>query len=92
MTCTPIKIGEATGFVCGHRKKTNPCHYCHHAGEFQCDHPVFRENVKMTCDTWLCLDCRNNIGENLDLCRSHFNFWRNNGRKFVLGGEMIDVK
>lgn len=88
MTCTLIKIGNSTGFVCGPRGKQHRCNYCDRIAQFQCDHPVFRNNKKETCDTWICEQCRNNIGDNLDLCRPHFNFWRNNGKKFVLGGEV----
>jgi len=91
MTCEPINLGNGvTGIVCGGRSKRRViCHYCRNVAGFQCDHPVFRENKKGTCDTWMCQHCRNNIAPELDLCRAHFNVWRNNGKKFVLGGEVI---
>ncbi len=50
-----------------------------------CDYPVFRQNKKATCDTLMCDQCRNGDKE-LDFCRTHFNKWRNDGRKFAFGG------
>jgi hypothetical protein len=90
MGCQVIRMKDGTtALVCGRGKYNEPCHYCHKPSTSMCDHPVFRMNKKETCDTPMCDDCKNIIGDNLDLCRSHFNFWRNNGKKFVLGGEVI---
>ena len=94
MPCRPFKwiagTGEvATGLLCsapGRSKKDRikPCHYCSNTASVLCDHPVFRNNVKETCDTPMCAACTNKIAEEVDLCRPHFNEWRNNGRKFLL--------
>lgn len=90
MKCDKVQLpGGVTAIVCGRGQKRHACHYCGNNAGFQCDHPVFRKNKKETCDTWMCESCRNNISENQDLCRPHFNFWRNNENKFVLGGEVI---
>lgn len=90
LPCELINMGNGTtAIICGRGQRRHPCHYCGNAAGYQCDHPVFRDNKKGTCDTWMCQHCRNSIGPELDLCRAHFNAWRNNGNKFVLGGEVI---
>jgi ribosomal protein L37AE/L43A len=88
MTCSRIVLPDGRiGIICGRRwPKKHRCFYCPAVAEYQCDHPVFRNNKRGTCDTWMCKDCRNDIGKELDLCRPHFNFWRSNGNRFVLGG------
>lgn len=93
MACHHIRMPYGPmAIICGGRRgRRNPerCFYCGGEATLQCDHPVFRQNKKATCDTWMCDGCSNPIGNNLDLCRSHFNLWRNNGNKFVLGGEVL---
>ena len=86
MPCDPINVGDVTGIVCtrGQRIKAR-CHYCDRPAPFLCDHPVIRKGKRGTCDTPMCADCRNTIGPDQDLCRPHFNLWRNNGNKFKLG-------
>ena len=88
MTCTPFQNGNVTGILCGRGQQKRACHGCGRAAAYQCDSPVYRNNVKGTCDKWLCERCRNNIAENVDLCRAHFAFWEANGKRFVLGGEV----
>jgi hypothetical protein len=39
----------------------------------------------------MCDQCRNNIADNVDLCRPHFNLWRSNGNKFKLGDLEVTV-
>ena len=92
MTCTPIQIGNATGILCGGTRRGGLCHYCRNVAPYACDSPVFRDNKKGTCDMPLCESCRNNIGPELDLCRAHFNAWRNNGNKFVIGGNVVSTE
>ncbi len=89
MTCKLIQTEGITAIVCGPRGKSKPCHYCHRASSFLCDHPVIRKSERTTCDTPMCESCRNNVQKDVDLCRAHFNLFRNNGNKFVLGGVTI---
>ncbi len=77
-------------FICGRGAKYSPCHYCAHRAAFQCDHPVIRAGKRTTYDTWMCEQCRNTAGTNVDLCRPHFNLWRNNGNKFKLGDVNVE--
>jgi hypothetical protein len=92
MGCATVRFPDGTtGILCGGRGKRSKhrCFYCTAIGEFQCDNPVLRNNRKGTCDTWMCNDCRNNIGNEIDLCRPHFNSWRNNGNRFKFGASVV---
>jgi hypothetical protein len=84
MACSTVRLPDGTtGIICGGRgKKKHRCFYCPAIAEYQCDNPVIRNNRKATCDTWMCAHCRNDIGKGIDLCRPHFNAWRNNGNRF----------
>jgi hypothetical protein len=88
MGCHTIRLSDGTtAIVCGARqKRSKPCLYCQRPSTSQCDYPVFRKNKKGTCDTDMCDDCKQTIGEDLDLCRGHIAVWRNNGKRFAIGG------
>lgn len=88
MPCTPIKIGDSVGIICGRGQRGKPCKYCGARGVYQCDFPVIRRGVRTTCDTWMCAKCRNEVAGNTDLCRPHFKIWQDNGCCFKIG----DVK
>lgn len=80
-----VKGDGFTAIVCTRGQRIPRCHYCNDPGSFLCDHPVIRKGKRTTCDTRMCADCRNNVGPETDLCRPHFNLYRNNGNKFKLG-------
>lgn len=86
MPCESIKTPAFTGIICrGRGRKAPPCRYCGKPGDFLCDHSVIRKGQRATCDTRMCIDCTNHVWSETDLCRPHFNLWRNNGNKFKLG-------
>lgn len=91
MRCVVVNTKGRRAIICGRgrSRRPEPCFYCGGPSTSLCDHPVFRRNVKQTCDTPMCDGCKKSIGEDVDLCRSHSETWVKNGKKFVLGGAEI---
>lgn len=90
MPCDKIPVPGGIAIICTRGRGMKRCHYCNHVAPFLCDHPVIRQGKRGTCDTPLCEQCLNSAAKNTDLCRPHFNLWRNNGNKLKLGD--VEVK
>lgn len=80
MTCERVVHDGQTFLLCGKRKKvSHACFNCGNVAAFQCDFPVRANNIKKTCDRWMCEECRNAIGPNSDLCAEHFTEYHGGG-------------
>ena len=89
MTCTRLRDGDATVFICSrvplrHRK----CASCGAPATRQCDAPLRGSKEGKTCDRHLCDGCATRIGPDVDLCPAHARLTRDNpGPRCVLPGE-----
>jgi hypothetical protein len=61
---------DAAVFMCG--DIVIPVCACGTAADYLCDYPVGHGK---TCDLNLCVTCRRNVGEELDLCALHYPAW-----------------
>ena len=88
MACRVVKIGDATGIICGGRgKRQPPCESCGRASSRQCDYPVKRDGKQATCDRHLCNSCArpvDSLGENIDFCPAHWNLYEKNGKRLAV--------
>ena len=72
MPCNTYKSpdGKLSMIICTRGQRSKPCHICGSPSTGLCDYPI--GNGK-TCDKPMCNDCRNTIGDNLDVCQEHNN-------------------
>lgn len=72
MACQVIKLGNATGIVCG-MKRPAPCKYCRQPHARLCDGKLASGK---TCDVKLCEACTRSPAPEKDLCPPHWRQWQ----------------
>jgi len=79
MRCMPIRIGNATGFLCSSGVRRPKCSVagCQEPSAYQCDFPLSGRAKGRTCNRNLCAGHRRQqpvsalFGESVDYCPAH---------------------